>query len=140
MWRVDVSNIKKGRTAGTVNGARGYRQIRVDKRVVMEHRLVWLRVYGAFPKGEIDHINGDHGDNRIENLRDVSAGVNMQNLRVPRRTNKIGLLGVTRSGKRFRATIRTNGKAKYLGSFDTPDEAHEAYINAKRSMHVGCTI
>lgn len=140
VWRVNISNIAKGRVAGTKNGIRGYRQVRVDGRIVMEHRLVWFHVNGVWPTGEIDHINGIHHDNRIENLRDVSAGVNMQNLRIPRSTNKVGLLGVTRVGKKFRATIRLNRVAKYLGLYDTPELAHEAYVRAKRLMHMGCTI
>lgn len=139
VWKVRVSNIQKGQIAGTKNGTK-YRQIRIDGKVVMEHRLVWFHVNGEWPKGEIDHINGETCDNRIENLRDVSGGVNMQNLRSPRSTNKVGLLGVTQVGKRFRATIRLNYVAKYLGMYDTPEQAHDAYLNAKRLLHVGCTI
>lgn len=139
-WKVNISNVANGSIAGTRNGVRGYRQIRVDGRIVMEHRLVWFHVNGAWPVGEIDHINGIHHDNRIENLRDVSAGVNMQNLRSPRSINKIGLLGVTQVGKRFRATIRLNRVAKHIGTFDTPELAHQAYINEKRRIHIGCTL
>lgn len=138
VWKVNISNIEKGRIAGTNNGK--YRQIRIDGRIVMEHRLIWFYINESWPLGEIDHINGVHRDNRIENLRDVSPGVNMQNLRVPRCTNKVGLLGVSAVGHKFRATIRLNKIAKYLGLYETPEQAHEAYLSAKRSMHIGCTI
>lgn len=40
---------------------------------VMEHRMIWEAVYGPIPDGyDIDHINRDHNDNRIENLRMLS--------------------------------------------------------------------
>jgi hypothetical protein len=55
--------------------------------------------------------------------------------------NKIGLLGVTqlKTGK-FVATIMLRGKRHYLGVFKSPQEAYQAYLNAKRAIHDGCTI
>lgn len=140
VWRAGRRKDLNGRRAGSANGRLGYRKIRVDGHDVMEHRLVWFHVNGEWPEGEIDHINGVHYDNRIVNLRDVSRGVNMQNLRSPRSTNKVGFMGVTKVGGRFRATIRLNGVAKYLGMFDAPEQAHEAYVSEKRLIHTGCTI
>jgi hypothetical protein len=46
----------------------------------MAHRLVWFVTYGKFPNGDIDHLNGDRSDNRIENLRDVTRRANLQNV------------------------------------------------------------
>jgi hypothetical protein len=46
----------------------------------MAHRLVWFVVHGKFPDGDIDHINGNRSDNRIENLRDVTRRANLQNV------------------------------------------------------------
>jgi hypothetical protein len=54
--------------------------------------------------------------------------------------NKVGLLGVSAAGNRWRATIVVNGKQKHLGCFATPEEAHTAYLAAKREWHRGCTV
>ena len=59
----------------------GYFRLWIDGRLYMRHRLAWLYVYGEFPAGQIDHINGERHDNRIENLRDVSPQGNQHNRR-----------------------------------------------------------
>ena len=51
------------------------------------HQVVWILCHGQFPKGEIDHIDGDRMNNRIENLRDVSSWQNMWNKLLPWRPN-----------------------------------------------------
>lgn len=122
--------------------SKGYRRLWLDGRNYMMHRLAWLYVYGRWPRAMIDHINGDPRDNRIVNLRDVTNAVNQQNQRAARIDNKLGLLGVSFekwSGK-YKAQIRANGKKLLIGRFDCPLIAHKAYLEAKRSLHDGCTI
>ena len=59
-------------------------------------------------------------------------------------SNRIGVLGVryrkSRISKPYEACIKENGKNKYLGNYSTPEEAHQAYLTAKRELHEGCTI
>lgn len=102
----------------------------------MAHRLAWLYVHGRWPDGLIDHKNGDRADNRFDNLRDVAHRVNMQNLRKAFVSSKTGLLGASplKDG-RFGAFIKRDGKSKNLGTFDTPELAHAAYVAAKRVIH-----
>jgi hypothetical protein len=99
------------------------------------HRLIWMYHYGCHPKGVIDHINGIKTDNRIENLRDVTPSVNAHNVPETSENNKHGLRGVSRlpSG-RYRAEIIVKGKYHSLGSFDSAEEASEAYVMAKRRL------
>ena len=107
------------------------------------HRLAWLYVTGDWPVGVIDHINGDRTDNRFENLRDVTQKTNSENLRGPQKRTASRFLGVhaqRRKSTRFLAQIVTDGKLKHLGSFSTPEPAHEAYLAATRRLHEGCTI
>lgn len=107
----------------------------------MAHRLAWLYVYGEWPNGDIDHIDGDRLNNRIANLRDVSRRVNLENQRRPKACNKSGFLGVkTFRDQRFQARIQVRGVQLHLGTFDTPHEAHAAYVAAKRNLHQGCTL
>ena len=120
----------------------GYRKVTVDSRSYMAHRVAWLYVYGSWPKHQLDHINGKRGDNRIANLRDVTAVVNLQNTRRARKSSGTGVQGPAwypASGK-YRAQIRVNGKSKHIGMYATIEEAHQAFLKAKRKYHEGCTI
>lgn len=131
-------------TVGPVVGAGnhlGYKQVSVAGMQYQAHRVAWLYMTGAWPTGQIDHINGDGKDNRWCNLRDVAPRVNSQNQRAARSDNGIGMLGVYPNHKRFMAKISTPEKRNlYLGTFDTAEEAHAAYLQAKRKFHEGCTI
>jgi hypothetical protein len=97
-------------------------------------------VTGEWPQHEIDHMNGVPSCNGWVNLREATRRVNMQNQRRPCTTNGCGLLGAHKNGKRFSSSINVNGKLMYLGTFDTPKEAHEAYVTAKRKYHEGNTL
>lgn len=88
----------------------------------------------------VDHIDGDGLNNAWVNLRDVSPAVNMQNRKCATRASKHQLLGVTENHKRFLAQIMVNKKYQYIGTYDTPREAHEAYLKAKRELHEGNTL
>jgi hypothetical protein len=118
----------------------GYWSLRVCGKTYLAHRLAWLYVHGEWPKHDIDHISGNKSDNRIANLRDVTRSVNCGNQRRARVDNKIGLLGVCKVDDLYIAQIGVPGRIIKLGKFNTPDEAHSAYLSAKRSMHAGCTI
>ena len=130
-----------GKKAGVEN-SQGYWVIGLFKNHLYAHRLAWLYVHGEWPEHHIDHINGDRSDNRIANLRESTNSENMQNIKGPRADNKFNLLGVCfdKQRQKFLAQIRLNGKNKYLGRFDNPDSAHEAYMTAKREFHEFNTI
>lgn len=63
---------------GTPKGD-GYYLIRVNNRLYRAHRLAWFYMYGDWPVKQIDHIDGNRGNNKIKNLRDVSGSKNMEN-------------------------------------------------------------
>lgn len=116
---------------------RGYIEIRINRRAYLAHRLAWFYVNGVWPKDQVDHLNGDKGDNRISNLRDVTPILNQQNQAGPHRDNRSGYLGVCyhkRSGL-FRAYITLNKKQIILGNFKTAEEAHARYVTEKREHH-----
>jgi hypothetical protein len=104
--------------------------------------MLWAIAHGAWPSGEIDHMNGDRKDNRLCNLRDVPRMVNAQNMRRAKRNSKTGVLGVSPDAKRgvFKAQIVIGGKNRYLGRFATIEDASAAYVEAKRAGHDGCTL
>ena len=139
-WKQSFNNaIKIGDKAG-VNGKRHARVNLFGKRY-MVHHIVWEMIKGKKPT-QIDHINGNGLDNRIENLRDVSHQVNCQNKRSIGKQNTSGFLGVNwrKDRQKWRAVISTRRKQKFLGFFDTAQEAHQAYLIAKRKLHEGSTL
>lgn len=141
-WRVNVGrmkHIKAGTLAGSIN-TQGYWRVNIGGRYFQAHRLAWFYVHGVWPVDQIDHINGNRSDNRQCNLRDVSHSLNQQNRRRADRDNKTGFLGVTAIKNRWQAQIGVYGTTKYLGCFATPDQAHSAYVDAKRIHHRGNTI
>jgi HNH endonuclease len=130
-WRMvewPMTKVRVGDRAG-YEGDRGYRLITICGEEYREHRLVWFWWKGKWPEGHIDHINGKRDDNRIANLREATNGQNRANSK-PNKSNKFGLKGVRQIGSRFQGQVTINGKTTYLGTFDTPEEAHASYLKA----------
>lgn len=123
------------RFAGSVAGThdnRGYIRVTIDTRRYLAHRLAWKLVNGAEPEF-IDHINGDRTDNRIENLRPVSRTQNNRN-RANQHNNKSGVPGVRLRGGHWVAEIKVAGSIRYLGQFDSINEASIARHAAEKVL------
>jgi len=84
------------------------------------------------PGNQADHANGDSLDNRRPNLREATPSQNACNRVKP---NPTGYKGVRPHGRRFVASIKTAGKRKHLGVFDTPEDASAAYRAAAHRFH-----
>lgn len=122
-----------GTIAGTILST-GRRIIRIQPRGYLAHRLAWLYVHGVWPEVEIDHIDGCPLNNAIRNLR-LATDSQQQMNRLRQSNNTSGYKGVCPSSKkpgRWQAQIHPGGKNIYLGTFDTPEEAHAAYVEAAR--------
>jgi hypothetical protein len=134
-WRVPRQGINADRVAGTVIPT-GYRKIMVDYRLYMAHRLAWLYVHGAWPSGEIDHINGDADDNRIGMLREATRSQNARNLK-KRADNTSGFPGVCWDEERqlWMAYVGDKGRTKYIGRFPTREAARDARQKAARDAY-----
>lgn len=122
-WAVSRQRIKKGRVAGSYDRY-GYRRIRLNGMDYGAHRLVWLYVYGEWPKDEVDHINHVRDDNALLNLRAVTHEENQKNKSIFSR-NKSGITGVRwcKTYKKWTAGIRVNKNQKGLGYFNDKFEA-----------------
>ena len=98
---------------------------------IFAHRLIAKTPAGL----HTDHINQNKLDNRKENLRIATHSQNAANNSFSKR-NTSGFKGVSKAGKRWRATITVNNKFHYIGVFDTPEEANLAY-QQKAQEHFG---
>jgi hypothetical protein len=108
----------------------GYIRISVDNKLYYAHRLAWLYVHGQYPKDQIDHLDGNRINNRINNLRLATSQINAQNPKCEYR-------GYNKHGTKWRVRICVNNELIYIGSYDTEEEASIAYINARKIYHVG---
>lgn len=124
--------------AGELAGSevRGRRAINIDGTPRASSRLAWLYTHGEWPEEQIDHKNRDSLDDRICNLRKATPQQNNSNKAV-RSDSSSGIKGIwfhKETGK-WRASIRTHGKARSLGLFFSPQEAGAAYNAESRRLH-----
>jgi hypothetical protein len=145
-WRNPIkgSDCKAGDRAGYLSPD-GYLIVSIGGGKYPAHRIIWLMMTKAWPKGEIDHKDGVRDNNRWDNLRDVTTAVNQQNQRKAQAGSHSAMLGVyPNPGSKknpWKALIKPiDGKLRHLGSFPTPEAAHAAYLEAKRELHEGCMI
>ena len=131
-----IATQRSGQSAGTKT-KKGHLRLEVDGRPIYAHRAAWMMAYGSEPAGIIDHINGNPADNRLCNLRIADAAINGQNMKRAMSTNRLGVLGVVKVGRKYNANIWVDGAQKYLGTFEEIEMAHQCYIAAKQRLHPG---
>jgi|SRR6476469_9442373 hypothetical protein len=128
-WRASRDGVKAGSFAGRTRGR--YNQICVHRKFYQASHLAWLYMTDKWPKREINYIDGNRFDTRWGNLREITPS---QRRAIAPTRNKLGVKGVwiTKNGK-YVARISVNAKKKYLGSFETLEEASAAYAKAAKS-------
>lgn len=118
----------------TPNQTKGYNRIKINGKYWFRHRLVMAAYKPAFDinnkKHGIDHIDENKLNNSMDNLRVVTQSHNQMNI-----SSVKGYSWHKKKGK-FQAHIKVNTKQKFLGAFDTEEEARDAYLAAKEKYHV----
>lgn len=135
VWRLRRGSAGAGRVVQTLDGA-GYFAVALNGKQYRVHRVAWLLHYREWPAGDIDHINGDKVDNRIENLRVCDDKTNQWN--AGPRGGRCQYKGVDwhNTTGRWRARIRVgSGRRIELGYFKTAEEAAAAYDRAAEQYH-----
>jgi hypothetical protein len=132
----DGDLIRKNKVAGCLHKS-GYRQIKVNNVNYPAHRLIWIFHNGSIDENmQIDHINGIKDDNRIENLRIVTAQQNSWN------RSRLTAKGYTwnKDVKKWQASIWINGKLNYLGLYANELDARNVYLANCKLHHQGINI
>lgn len=111
------------------NDKDGYKLVSLVKNGISKRNKVHTLVCENFLKKTnesdvIDHINNIKYDNRVCNLQYISFRENV----IKDRKNKNNLLGIYKNGNKFSAKIIIDGVRKYLGTFNTPEEANNEYL------------
>lgn len=137
-YRPDAPKSRNARWAGKpalacVN-ADGYHHGTIEGRTAYAHRVIFKMMTGLEPP-QIDHDDGDKGNNRWRNLFAATAVDNARNAKA-RSTNRSGRTGVHRAkGGRWAAQIRTGrGKRRHLGTFSSFDDAVAARVAAEAEI------
>ena len=114
-----TARIKIGDKVGTLD-AYGYVILRAYGVAKKVHRVIWEMFNGAIPKDmEIDHINNNRSDNRIENLQLLTYIKNQQ--------RRFDGKGYSFDQGRYRASKNFKNKRYHLGTFGTKCGAYMAY-------------
>lgn len=136
MWK--KSNSNKVRVGQEITHVDSYGYLGVQFQFVRwkAHRLAWYLYYGEVPEGDIDHINGDRTDNRIENLRLASRGENLRNMRVSGKgSSKYKGVSWHKAAGKWSAQITLDNKKKHLGLFEEEISAALAYDTAAKEFY-----
>ncbi len=96
---------------------------------VKAHRIIWKLIHGEEPEA-IDHINHIRTDNRLRNLRAVSAGENCRNILC----NRPHPLGLYRRRNGWSVRIWGDGKLKHVGDYNCFVKAVSARRKAEAEM------
>jgi hypothetical protein len=125
---------KKGKVAGSLKPT-GYTVVEIKNQNIMAHRLVWIMHNGSID-GQVDHINGNRSDNRIENLRVVTDYQNQWNRKIGK-NNTIGIKGIRlrKDNNKYEARLCVNNKRIVLGSFDDLELAELVVMEARDKYH-----
>ena len=130
------SNAREGDVIGGVNSD-GYLQAMIDRKSYKVHRMVFLYHHGYLTDGlQMDHIDGNKTNNRIENLREVTKSQNKMNSKLAA-NNTSGVKGVYwhKRKQKWTSKIILNRKHIHLGYYDTIEEAVSVAIAARNEYH-----
>ena len=126
-------NSMKGKEAGCIKKDTGYIRIKFQGKFVYAHRLIMFFLVGDYDQTlQVDHIDHDRLNNRIENLRLVTNSINGKNTKM-HKNNTTGVTGVTfdKNRNKYKAQIVVNHKLDNLGRFNTFEEAVQARLQAE---------
>jgi hypothetical protein len=141
-WLVSRGKARKGSLAGykCQDSKQKHRfdwTVGINGKMFKVARIIYFMEHGSIaPEMDIDHVNGNPLDNRVENMRLATRSQNNRNHRM-KSANKSGVRGVCwhAERKKWRAQIRHGGKVIQLGVFLSIDDARRAREEAELRLH-----
>lgn len=136
-WKINASpTAQSGSKAGCFDSSSGYYKTSINGKDHGIHRLIFVMHYGFFPKN-IDHIDRDPLNNKIENLREATTAQNAWNTTDhPRNTSGYKNVLFRKTRGKWTCRFKVNGKHIMRGAFNTPEEA-SAYAEVLRKQFHG---
>lgn len=131
--KVTRGNVKAGKLLGNDHG--GYKRLCILGVHYLVHRVIW-KMHHGYDAINIDHINNDRSDNRIENFKEITHKDNSRKQIMPI-NNSSGFIGVSlvKTSNKYKSMIRVDGKDIVIGTFSDINEAATAYNDAARKYH-----
>lgn len=128
-----AARVKIGDVAGRLNIR--YVTVMAGSRTQFVHRIVY-EMFNGDTESEVDHIDTNALNNKLENLRPATRAENTRNVGA-RRDNALGIKGVSynKASGKYIAQTTVAGKRKWLGAFSTPEAASAAYQAAAKELH-----
>lgn len=132
--------IPAGAIAGSTTNKEGYRYVTINGKLYRGSRIIWLLVTGEWPAAQVDHKDKNTGNDKWKNLRLATGSQNKANCGKYKTKNggdlPKGVQAVQkRRSVRYRAIATKDGMREHLGYFDTPEQAHEAYLKRSSELH-----
>ena len=128
----NVRNRKSGRILKYSTGTIGYYYVGIYKNGNMKNAFIHRLIAETFisnplNKPEVDHIDRNPLNNRISNLRWATKSENQLNKKVySNNSSTISGIYKNRNRNKYVVRITINGKRKYIGLFETFEEAGNA--------------
>lgn len=133
-WKVSTGNrVKAGEECGSID-SKGRRRVLFRGKTYAVHQLVFAMHHGRWSIAQVDHIDGDKLNNRIENLREATNAQNARNRLYKNRTKPRGV-SMHKRDRRYHARIMVDGRSMFLGSFDNAERAAHEYNKAAVALH-----
>jgi len=131
-WNASHAN----KEAGSISKTHGmiFKSIRIFNKNYPGHRLAYFYMTGKWPKEDIDCIDGDYTNLKFKNIRQATRSDTRYKRSEPHGKNKLIGCHYCNTKKKYVSQTTKNGKRIFLGYFNTPEEAHQAYVNAKRQI------
>lgn len=138
IWKKKTSTLSRakiGEKAGYFDKGCNYYRLKINNKSYLVHRIIYMMHYGNLPD-EIDHIDGNTSNNRIENLRTATHSQNLCNQKMPSH-NTSGIKGVSwkKPLKKWFVQLKINNKKRHFGYFDDIELAELVSIEARNKYH-----
>lgn len=156
-WKKSKFACYNGKIAGAFSGKANYRQIKIDNKFYYAHRLIWILHYGCISKDlEIDHIDSNPMNNKIENLQPLTPKQNQEKaIRIPKliyagqaQCNQCGKIDTKSKITRYHndncgKTFGGKEICKVCGKIDTPlkiSKYHNERCGVIKRSHSKCKV